>query len=89
MVDEKTTKIPSVYFRQEINLSNAYLQTRDDYNTRRNLELRTVIEDQWKKQLLEDMENETKANIQELEKKREQELQRIKNKNQESVKTCV
>jgi hypothetical protein len=74
------TKLLFPLFRQEISLSNACSEPRDNYNTRRNLELRAVIEDQWKKQLLEDMENEIRTNIEQLDKEREEELERTRNK---------
>ena len=72
-----------LFFRQEINISNACREAPTSYNTRMNLELRAVIEDQWKKQLLEEMEREVKTNIEELEKKREQELTENIDKNSE------
>ncbi|XP_028417070.1 uncharacterized protein LOC114541333 [Dendronephthya gigantea] len=71
--------------RQDINLSNACFEPRADYNTRQNLELRAVIEEQWKKKLLEDIENETKTNIEQLDKEREQELESKRTKNQEKI----
>jgi hypothetical protein len=77
--------LPCPLFRQEINLSNACREPHADYNTRQNLELRAVIEDQWKKQLLEDMENEVKTNIEQLDKERGQELERTRNKSQEKL----
>lgn len=43
------------------------------YGERMNLELRSVVEDQWKKQLLEEMEEELKTNLGELEKQKKEE----------------
>ena len=49
------------------------------YGERMNLELRSVVEDQWKKQLLEEMEEELKTNLGELEKQKKEEPLKTQN----------
>lgn len=61
------------------------METRPDYATRQNFQLRTIIEDQWKKQLLEEMENEVQANIEQLDKKMESELKQTRIKIREKI----
>ena len=68
-------KLYPLFFRQDIKLSNSCLEKKSDYNTRKNLELRAVIEDQWKKELLEQMESEVQRNIEKLDKEREKEIE--------------
>lgn len=48
------------------------------YGERMSLELRSVVEDQWKKRLLEEMEEELKTNVGELEKQKKEELLKSK-----------
>lgn len=55
--------------RQEINLNHLLMKPRVDYFSRQNNDLRGIIDDQWKKELLHELEDEMKESIEQLEKK--------------------
>ncbi|XP_046858078.1 transmembrane protein 232-like isoform X2 [Xenia sp. Carnegie-2017] len=61
--------------RQEINLNHLRMKPRVDYISRQNNDLRGIIDDQWKKELLQELEDEMKESIEQLEKKRNDEFQ--------------
>ena len=51
------------------------MKPRVDYFSRQNNDLRGIIDDQWKKELLHELEDEMKESIEQLEKKRKDEFQ--------------